>query len=80
MRLRKVGEYYFVDNEITGARAMWLCIPSKFRIEGFERVRLPIGADGWQWDGNVETPTLKPSVHTFGHWHGWVRNGFLVEA
>lgn len=49
-------------------------------------ISLPIGrtkpaqSPSWQWDGNREKPTLSPSVHTFGHWHGWVRNGEMVEA
>lgn len=34
----------------------------------------------WQWDGNEDQPTLTPSVHCIGHWHGWVRCGMLVEA
>lgn len=56
---------------------------------GWVYVNLPIRSldardaglgDGWGWDGNREKPTLTPSVHTFGHWHGWVRNGEMVEA
>ena len=34
----------------------------------------------WEWDGNEERPTLKPSLHWEGTWHGWVRNGMLIEA
>lgn len=38
----------------------------------------------WDWDGNVEKPTLKPSIaHSVGdgkggmveHWHGYLTNG-----
>ena len=29
----------------------------------------------WQWDGNIEKPTLTPSVHWVGHWHGYLRGG-----
>jgi hypothetical protein len=29
----------------------------------------------WEWDGNMDAPTLSPSVHHVGHWHGWLRNG-----
>jgi hypothetical protein len=35
---------------------------------------------GWGWDGNEDNPTLTPSIHCVGHWHGWVRAGMLVEA
>lgn len=34
----------------------------------------------WGWDGDEEQPTLTPSVHCTGHWHGWIRRGWMVEA
>jgi hypothetical protein len=34
----------------------------------------------WDWDGNEDLPTLAPSLHCDGHWHGFIRGGFLVEA
>jgi hypothetical protein len=33
------------------------------------------GHPSWEWDGNMEAPTLSPSVHHVGHWHGFLRNG-----
>lgn len=38
------------------------------------------GRSSWHWDGNRETPTLSPSVHHVGHWHGWLRNGYWEQA
>ena len=35
--------------------------------------------DQWSWDGNEAEPTLTPSLHAVGIWHGWVRSGMLVE-
>lgn len=37
----------------------------------------PYGAIGhsWTWDGNVDAPTLSPSVN--GHTHFWIRNGVV---
>jgi hypothetical protein len=29
----------------------------------------------WEFDGNREKPTLTPSVHCHGHWHGFIRAG-----
>ena len=40
----------------------------------------PHESPSWEWDGNVETPTLSPSVHHVGHWHGWLRSGMWVQA
>ena len=34
----------------------------------------------WSWDGNEDAPTLNPSLHWVGAWHGWCRDGMLVEA
>lgn len=34
----------------------------------------------WSWDKNQDKPTLKPSLHAVGIWHGWVKSGYLVEA
>lgn len=34
----------------------------------------------WGFDGNLEKPTLTPSVHHVGHWHGWVRAGRMVSV
>lgn len=34
----------------------------------------------WVWDGNVEKPTLSPSIHWIGVFHGWIAGGILSEA
>lgn len=34
----------------------------------------------WTWDGNEQKPTLSPSLHDVGIWHGWVQAGMLKEA
>lgn len=41
----------------------------------------PDRPDGWAFDGNAEAPTLTPSIqcHRCG-WHGYVRDGKLVDA
>ncbi|MCB1516139.1 MAG: hypothetical protein KDJ19_00775 [Hyphomicrobiaceae bacterium] len=33
------------------------------------------GRDTWNWNGSFEKPTLTPSVHDKGHWHGWLTDG-----
>lgn len=38
------------------------------------------GRQGWVWDGNRDAPTLSPSVHHVGHWHGFLQKGFWVQA
>lgn len=44
----------------------------------------------WEWDGNVQTPTLSPSINILQfdnagnrageHWHGWLRNGEFLSV
>lgn len=29
----------------------------------------------WGWDGNEDRPTLNPSIHDPGHWHGYLTAG-----
>lgn len=38
------------------------------------------GGHSWGWDGNEDNPTLTPSVHITGCWHGWVRAGRMVST
>jgi hypothetical protein len=42
--------------------------------------RDPVRRPSWVWDGNRDKPTLHPSVHHIGHWHGWLRNGVWVSC
>lgn len=34
----------------------------------------------WTWNQDEHKPTLKPSLHAVGVWHGFVRDGMLIEA
>lgn len=40
----------------------------------------PYARPTWKFDGNLERPTLTPSVHHIGHWHGWVRAGRMQSV
>lgn len=42
----------------------------------------PETSPSWEWDGNREKPTLKPSVLQVGgcRWHGWLRAGVWEEC
>lgn len=66
-----------------GAWSLFIGIPD---IEiGFVIVRIPVMQAAkipkhWEWDGDKDKPTLIPSIHTIGTWHGWVHDGHLVEA
>lgn len=38
------------------------------------------GVRVWGWDGNEESPTLTPSIHDLGNWHGHLVNGVLKSC
>lgn len=83
----KVGDWAFLNSDTyiairLGDGEMDMCI-------------LPIAKEGethpkqnpWRWDGNKESPTLSPSIlHWAGGrnspptWHGYLRNGKLIEV
>lgn len=83
----KKGDWCFLNNDTL------LCLRWG---DGFAEVAMLYVADPgdgikhqvWQWDGNKEAPTLSPSIlsHTKRDgvdvtlWHGYLREGKLVEA
>lgn len=34
----------------------------------------------WQLSGTPEKPTLTPSIHHIGCWHGWLRDGIFTPC
>lgn len=36
--------------------------------------------EGWSRSGTPPNVTAHPSIHYVGEWHGWLRDGALVEA
>lgn len=67
---------------------VFMCPGCEFMMEGAGLHRLPVNANGvspsWDWDGNLEAPTLSPSILTKYEWgpqkeerrcHSYLRNG-----
>jgi hypothetical protein len=52
-----------------GALAGVRVIQSTSRVEGF-----------WEWDGNLEKPTISPSIKITNHWHGYLTKGEFIPA
>lgn len=88
----RVGDFYWQLNdgrvaEHFGKRRLCVMIPC-LRPPGFDQFtmsewtidhRNSCNAQ-WSWDGNEAAPTLSPSLHAVGIWHGFVRAGQLIEA
>lgn len=57
-----------------GRRCQGLVIAGKTDLK-----RDPQGRNGgiaqWDWDGDREKPTFKPSINCKGCWHGYIRAG-----
>lgn len=69
---------YYQDGDRFPA-GMIYCCPCGCGATGALRFR-PAQSPSWDWDGNRDAPTLSPSVHHVGHWHGWLRGGVWVSC
>lgn len=78
----KPGQYYWNTNG--GKKTLVLAIPrsadlkhtySRWSIDWKNHCNA-----SWSLTGTDDCPTLSPSLHAVGVWHGFVRNGMLVEA
>ena len=71
------GGFGIEDHDRDGTR-LWYRCPCGCDHVGFLRVgrnEKPAKSPSWNWNGSTEKPTLKPSVHHVGHWHGWLTDG-----
>lgn len=79
----EAGQFYFLY-PADGGRKLCVAVPGRERAF---LACLPVRTDdqqrdkrSWIWNGDKELPTLSPSLHCVGLWHGWVRGGYLIEA
>lgn len=84
-----VGHFYWTVDPTDGQRFLWMKLPRlDSRWDGSPciiPVRPTQDSPSWGWDGNLERPTLTPSVfhdpnspQSPHHWHGWITNGQMV--
>lgn len=73
---------FYIGTDQNGQRQMWFCLPDG--NVGCINLRpiVPPNPEhpSWEWDGNEEKPTLTPSVHLPGRWHGWFRAGRMESC
>ena len=73
------GDWYFIRDERMGI---------KYGEGEWDVVILPIHAKyavRWEWNGDMDSPTLSPSILVYGGgsaaaWHGYLRDGVLIDA
>lgn len=81
-RALKPGEFLWEDgyNE-DGTRHLYIVLPGDESPTAIRVVKGPPGGERvWGWDGNEDYPTLWPSIHWLGHWHGFLTAGRLVSC
>jgi hypothetical protein len=70
------GDWYFINND------EYIVLQYGNTVD--DVVVLPIaGANKWDWNGSHEAPTLSPSILVdfgSGTWHGFLREGVLINA
>lgn len=86
--IARAGEFcWYVDDD--GCRYLHCAVPgAKDDPEQYTYIEIPVrlgpherqGRASWGWNGDIKRPTIQPSIHTHGHWHGWIRAGRMIEA
>lgn len=86
----KPGDYQFLDEfgkatEIPRAvvAMRFYCLKNSSDYCGQIRIRregFPSDTPSWAWDGNLDAPTLTPSINCLDCWHGWLKNGNFEEC
>ena len=79
--VERPGDFYFHPVQgMDGETALHIMLPgSTFIVIGVRRGSSTT-PKVWGWDGDHYKPTLTPSIHTVGHWHGFLRAGRLVSC
>jgi Family of unknown function (DUF6527) len=75
--LQNAGEFCFSRDR----DYIYLILPGSKRPDALHIQKGPPGGPRvWGWDGNEEKPTLTPSIHSPGEWHGYLRAGKLESC
>jgi len=77
----KPGDFCWGDLNEHGVRYLYIVLPGYNRPDAIRTKRdVSDGPRCWVWDGNEDKPTLSPSLHWVGHWHGYLKNGRLESC
>lgn len=89
-KVERVGDFYYdiicdADGNST-TKHIWIATPLSADLSDFVVNRWAIrphtlqNGASWEWDGDIYAPTLSPSLHHVGVWHGRVEKGVLREV
>jgi len=81
------GHFWFSEPDKDGTRYLHMKLPSAREEGAYCSIPVKEGSNGggtWGWDGNLERPTITPSIfHDFNEpgssvaWHGFLRAGLF---
>lgn len=84
------GHFYWQVSADLTEIYLWMQLPRQDDDDFGSPCSIPIrpapeDMPSWGWDGNIELPTLTPSVFhdprnptSPHHWHGWIQRGRMV--
>jgi hypothetical protein len=82
-QLKQIGDYTwrFLNGTPQG---MAIMLPTGGSAGEVDWIPVQLGATPkhrcWGWNGCLARPTLTPSLHLEGHWHGYLTNGELKSC
>lgn len=75
--IQRPGDFKFSDDR----DYLYIWLPGTTGPDAIRITRSPSGnSRAWLWDGNLDRPTLTPSIHVKGEWHGYLRAGRLESC
>ena len=76
--IEKPGDFCFAED----FSYIYVWLPG--RLDGPSALQIQKGSPGgprvWGWNGDAEKPSITPSIHAVGQWHGYLTNGRLVSC
>jgi Family of unknown function (DUF6527) len=79
------GDWTFIVNDANQYTHIIIHLPIDDPMACITALPILENADNhamWRWDGNTESPTLKPSIlhHSTPEWHGYMDEGQLISV